>query len=78
MMRRYWWNLGSFGMIFMMIFQIIFWTAIVRGIIALVQSSWEPKKYIWDNEALHILKKKYANWDISKKEFLEKKKDLLT
>ena len=76
-MRYWWWNFGSVGMIFVMIFQIVFRIVIIWVIVTLIQNSWKFPKNTKDDEVLHILKRKYANWEISKKEYLGKKKDLL-
>ncbi|EKD25567.1 MAG: hypothetical protein ACD_80C00016G0004 [uncultured bacterium (gcode 4)] len=73
-MRYWWWNFGSGGMVFAILLQITFWIMIIRIISNLIQRYWKKAR---EDEAVHILKKKYANWEISKKEYLEKKKDLI-
>lgn len=65
---------GGFGGIFM----ILLWVLIIVGIIYLVKlvaggTKTEKKR----EDALEILKKRYARGEISKEEFEEKKKDLI-
>lgn len=79
-MMWYGWNFGSiFGwlwMAFVVIIQILFRGLVIWGIVTLLQNYWKIFKNTKDDEALDILRKKYANGEISKKEFTEKKKDL--
>ena len=66
---------GSFGI--MGIFGFIFWILIIVGIVLLIKYLWESGGARGGHEsALDILKKRYANGEISKEEFEEKKKDL--
>ena len=66
--------MGWFG--FDWIFMFIFWGFIIWGLVTLI--GWLIKqKEDKDNSAMDILKKKYANGEINKKEFEEKKKDLI-
>ena len=74
------WGFGMpwFGMIFMM----LFWIAVIVGIIFLIRwlilstRSKSPGGAAGDS-ALEILKTRYAKGEINKEEFEEKKKDLL-
>jgi putative membrane protein len=70
-------GMGWFGPIIM----IIFWIAVIVGIILLIRwvivSSRKEYKVKSDESALEILKKRYAKSEISKEEFEEKKKDIL-
>lgn len=55
----------------------IFWILIIAGIVLLIKSLWEGGGAKCGHEsALDILKKRYANGEISKEEFEEIKKDL--
>jgi len=54
----------------------IFWGFIIWGFVALI--GWIIKQKEDKNDSvLDILKKRYANGEIDKKEFEEKKKDLI-
>jgi len=69
-----WGNHGMFGG-----FMWIFWVLVFAGLVFLIwwivrQSS--PKGPTNGEDALEILKKRYARGEISKEEFEEKKKDL--
>jgi len=68
-------NFGGFGGIFM----ILFWIIIIIVVIALVRWPMNQNKPAdrSDKSALDILKERYAKGDIDKKEYDEKKKDLL-
>jgi putative membrane protein len=74
------WGMGWFGGIFM----IIFWVLIIVGLVFLikwlVQSTKghsSPGRTEPSSTALDILKERYARGEIDKREFEEKKKDLL-
>ncbi len=59
-----------------MIFALIFWILLIVGIVLLVKWLWVGGKYYQEN-ALEILKKRYARGEITKEEFEEKKKDII-
>mgnify|MGYP001566718740 CR=1 FL=1 len=67
----YGWGRG-FGWLFMA----IFWILIILGIVYLVKLIAGGEKRTIGDTAIDILKKRYANGEISKEEFEEKKKDL--
>lgn len=70
--------MGGFGL-FGFLVMILFWGIVILGIIALIkfangQAGYQGGK----NNALEILKERYAKGEIDKKEFEEKKKTLLS
>jgi putative membrane protein len=71
-----WGNQGFMG-----VFMWIFWIAVIVGIVFLVRwivqqtRSGQGKS---EESSLEILKKRYARGEIDKKEFEQKKKDLLS
>jgi putative membrane protein len=67
---------GWFGGIFM----IVFWIIVIIGIVFLIRwlvQSTRGGGFGSGESALDILKRRYANGEINKKEFEQKKKDLL-
>ncbi len=60
------------------ILMIIFWGLIIWGIIALVRYAGRSRHdYSYGNSAMEILKRRYAQGEINKEEFEEKKKALI-
>jgi putative membrane protein len=56
----------------------IFWILVLIGLVLLIKYLWEHGGAKAGHEsALEILKKRYANGEISKEEFEEKKKDIV-
>ncbi|GAB4535834.1 MAG: hypothetical protein Fur0020_03430 [Thermodesulfovibrionia bacterium] len=72
----HWMNGWGYG--FGGIFMILFWVLVIVGIVYLVKlivggTKTEERR----EDAIEILKKRYARGEISKEEFEEKKKDLV-
>lgn len=78
---RHWLGFGPIfgwvGIFLVIAFQILFRVIIVRIVTTVIHNRGKIFKNAVEDEAISILRKKYANWEISKKEFTEKKKDLL-
>jgi putative membrane protein len=73
------WGMGWFGGIFMIIFWILIIVGLVFVIRWLIQSSkGESGRVSSSSRALEILKERYARGEIERKEFEEKKQDLLS
>jgi putative membrane protein len=79
MMHEYWsgpWGFGGMGGIFML----IFWVLLVVGIVWLIRYMITGRSCGMEHETtpLEVMKKRYAKGEIDKKEFEEKKKDLMS
>jgi putative membrane protein len=74
------WGMGWFGGIFML----LFWILVIAGLIYLIKWLIQTTKgnsgtnQGGSSGALDILKERYARGEIDKREFEEKKKDLLS
>ncbi len=65
---------------FMPIFMIVFWGLVIWGIVALVRGVSSPGNTGSSDHAdspMEVLKKRYAQGEINKEEFEQKKKDLI-
>ena len=84
MMWNSWGNMWGGGFGFGWIFMLVFWGLVIWGIIALVRGGtghgcWGGHNHDGhkqNNNALDILKERYAKGEINKEEFEAKKKDL--
>ena len=63
----------GFGMGFGFLFMLLFWGALIWLVITLINVSQSGKK---DEDPSIILKKRYASGEISKKQYVEMKKEL--
>ena len=71
------WGMMSSGWgIFMMIFRLLFWGLVIVGIVLLVRYLVHLPSSKSSEDALEILRKRYARGEIQKAEYEEKKKDL--
>lgn len=77
--------MGYYGFGFGWIFMVLFWGLVIWAIIALVRggsgggccgSHHENHKHNREDDALEILKKRYAKGEVSKEDFDKMKKDL--
>ncbi len=75
-MMDYWGGFGMGWMFFGWIFMVLFWGAVLLLIIWLYKQITGTNDVAPKENALDILKKRYAKGEIGKKEFEEKKKDL--
>jgi putative membrane protein len=66
-------GMGWFGGIFM----VLFWIAVIIGIVFLIRWLVQSTRSGAGESALDILKRRYASGEIDRKEFEQKKKDLL-
>ncbi|OGD30215.1 hypothetical protein A2W60_02215 [Candidatus Azambacteria bacterium RIFCSPHIGHO2_02_46_12] len=66
-----------FGWVFMLVWWVLIITAIVVFIKWLIEQFGEKKEGPAAKQAMDILKERYARGEIDKKEFEEKKKDLM-
>ncbi|MEK6815107.1 MAG: SHOCT domain-containing protein [Nitrospirota bacterium] len=74
----YGWGMGGFGIVFM----ILIWALLILGLVVLIKlvagGGAEKGGSKAEDSALEILKKRYARGEIDRKEFEEKKQDLLS
>ncbi len=61
-----------------MLFMALFWVALVVGVVLIVKWLIAPGGTSREDSALEILKKRYARGEITKQEFEERKRDVLS
>ena len=78
MMGPGWGMMGGFGWGWMPLVMIVFWGLVIWGIVAAVRHSGSHTGCHTSatESALEVLKRRYAQGEITKKEFEEKKKDI--
>jgi putative membrane protein len=70
---------GLFGSIFMMFFGLVFWIVIIGAAYLVIRNISQKGGNLLSSETpLDILKKRYARGEITKDEFEQMKRDLLT
>jgi putative membrane protein len=62
--------------LFFFILHVLFWILVIIGVVTLIKYIIQPGQRQKD-EALELLRKRYASGQISREEFEEKRKDLL-
>ncbi len=78
-----WWNHGTSwtGMIFGVVMMLLFWGGLIAAAVIILRAVFgaggRAKSGPQDEDALEILKKRYARGDISKDEYQEMRDDLL-
>ncbi len=74
---------GAWGWLwpFHVILPILFWVVVIVGIVLLVRSlTGRERRHSWPNRhspGLDVLEERYARGEISREEYLEKKRDIL-
>jgi putative membrane protein len=72
-MHPMWWMSGAWG-IGMLLTMLIFWGALIIGVVALVR--WLSAGGARSDRALEILRERYARGEIDREEFEARKRDL--
>lgn len=75
----YWWHMhGLFG-IWIFMFMILFWVLVVVGIVLLVRLATKPTDVVSGRESpIDIIKRRYANGEITQDQYLSMLNDLQT
>ncbi len=67
---------GGWGILMMMVSMVLFWGIIIGGIVLLVRYIFPQTGVKASDDALNILKNRYARGEIGKEEFEAKKRDI--
>jgi putative membrane protein len=74
-MHPMWWMWGAGGLV-MMLMMLVFWGLVIAGLVVGLRSLVGQGRPVQRDEALEILRQRYARGEIDKQEFETRKRDL--